>query len=320
MKNDFVDIEHESYCLEQKSEQIVVVCASDDNYVMPLSVTIRSALENLAKDRRILLFVFDGSIKDTNKRRFLSSLDLERCEVRWIPKPDTLINGDLFPASITSSDPFVRHITIAAWYRLIISEVLPQSFKKAIYLDCDLVVNADLGKLWDIDIEDNYLLAVARLESFGDQTVPCFLKNWRELGFSENDKYFNSGVLVFNLEKWRYDHMSSRCFDYVRQNQEYIRWGDQDVLNAIVAGHWGELDPKWNCMNPPSMSKEEIDNSFILHFCSGGLKPWHVIESYPACETFYTYLRLTSWSGYRQTISQRIWRKLKRKVKQFLST
>ncbi|GBO51719.1 glycosyl transferase, family 8 [Pseudanabaena sp. lw0831] len=316
---NLVALELESTSLDSKKEPIVVTCAADDNYMMPLAVTIRSALENLGKDRRILLFIIDGDIKERSKQRFLRSINLERCEVRWIPKPDKIINEDVIPTSITSGLPEISHITIAAWYRLLIPKLLPQHIKKAIYLDCDLVVVGDLGKLWDIDIASNYLLAVARLKSYEYRTIPFFLKNWKELGFSEDNLYFNSGILVFNLEKWRINDMSSKSLEYIKLNQEYIRWGDQDVLNAIVVGSWGELDPRWNCMNTPQMKQEEVDNSFILHFATPP-KPWVALEEFPAKDSFFRYLKLTSWSGYRQSLPQRIWRKFRREVKKIMST
>ncbi|MEE3716404.1 glycosyltransferase family 8 protein [Tumidithrix elongata RA019] len=316
--SNLINREFESSSSESKSEPIIVVCASDNNYVMPLAVTIHSAIENLEESRKILLFVIDGDIKELNKRRFLKSIHQERCEVRWIPKPDDIINESVIPSSITSGVPELAHITIATWYRILIAELLPKQIEKAIYLDCDLVITKDLGKLWSIDIEDNYLLAVARLECYEHRTVPYFLKNWKELGFSEDDKYFNAGVLVFNLKKWRSDKMSGKVLDYVKTKREYIRWSDQDVLNAVVAGRWGELDPKWNCMNAPYMKQEEVDNAFILHFATPP-KPWIAYEDFPAKEAFYKYLKLTSWSGYRQSVPQRIWRKLKRKIGEFVA-
>ncbi|MGH1394856.1 MAG: hypothetical protein ACRAVC_12635 [Trichormus sp.] len=36
-------------------QPIVLVCAADNNYVMPLAVTVRSALANLRSDRQIVL-------------------------------------------------------------------------------------------------------------------------------------------------------------------------------------------------------------------------------------------------------------------------
>ena len=53
--------------LAVNDELIVVVCAADDNYAMPLAVTVRSALVNLKSQRKILLFIIDGGIKNHNK-------------------------------------------------------------------------------------------------------------------------------------------------------------------------------------------------------------------------------------------------------------
>lgn len=299
-------------------DPIVVVCAADNNYAMPLSVTIRSALENLGSDRHLLLFVIDGGMSERNKQRFLKSIDLEKCEIRWLSQPEALINEAVIPTNVYLAAPEVKHITITAWYRLLIPDLLPAYIKKAIYLDCDLVVAGDLGELWDIDIKDNYLLAVWRIKRLLNRRACHILSNWKELGLSEDDKYFNSGVLVLNLEKWRSENLCIKSLKYIAEKQQYIPWGDQDVLNAIVAGHWAELDPKWNCMaaDLQSMTKEEVASLSILHF-STAAKPWIAIEQYPATDLFFHYLEMTDWSGYKHTVPQRLWRRLKREVKNF---
>lgn len=85
MQVDTLNNKDKSIVLE---EPIVVVCAADDKYAMPLAVVARSALENLKSDRKMILFVIDGGITTFNKRKILRSLDSSRCEVTFIPKPD----------------------------------------------------------------------------------------------------------------------------------------------------------------------------------------------------------------------------------------
>lgn len=300
-----------------QTEPIVVVCAADDNYAMPLAVTIRSVVENLNKNLTATFFVIDGGISDRNKRRILKSLDLARCEIKWITKPESVINNSVIPYEIYTGTVYTAHISIATWYRILIPELLPQQVEKAIYLDCDLVVTEDLGKLWNIDVEENYLLAIPRLvgsDGYGAY-VSSILENWKELGVSENSKYFNAGVLVFNLSKWRSECLCTKALNYIANNQKYIRWGDQDVLNAIAAERCGSLDPRWNRMNPPNMTQSEVEDSFILHYTTAA-KPWIVAEQYPAKDVFFYYLDITDWAGYRHTIPQRLWRRLKREIKQ----
>lgn len=297
------------------SDSIVVVCAADNDYAMPLSVTIRSALENLGSNRKILLFIIDGGISERNKLRISKSLNTEKCEIRWVSKPEaSAVHNVLLRqnAQFTGSTKF-SNITL---YRLLIPDLIPEGFTKAIYLDCDLVITEDLDKLWDLDIAENYLLA-ACTKNIRVVSHPRGLVNWKELGFAEGDKYLSAGVLVLNLKKWRSNNMSSKALDYIEENHQYIRGMDNDVLVAIVRDEWGELDLRWNSTEARNMTQEEVDDAFILHYTSPE-KPWVATERNPAKDLFFHYLKMTDWSGFRQTIPQRIWRRLKRETKSLL--
>ena len=50
-------------------ESVVVVCASDDNYAMPLAVTLCSAVKNFKSHRKLDIFIIDGGISDKNKSK-----------------------------------------------------------------------------------------------------------------------------------------------------------------------------------------------------------------------------------------------------------
>ncbi len=298
---------------------IVAVCAADNNYSMPLAVTIRSAMENFNSSRKLLWFVIDGGITPHNKRRILKSLNSEmlssgQCEIRWLPKPD------VFDDKVVLSDqlPSLQSVPNATFYRLLLPEILPKQFKKAIYMDCDVAVNASLEKLWEIDIENNYILAARNAFSHTISHPKSGLLNWRELGFSADDKKFAAGVVVLNLEKWRSDDMCSKALDYLAHNQQYIRWHDSDVMHAIVKHQWGEVDFKWNFYKERVSSPEEVKNAFIVHFMSKS-KPWIAIEKTHESNLFFHYLAMTDWSSFRHTIPQRLWRRLKREIKSLQS-
>lgn len=298
-----------------KTHPIVAVCAADNNYAIPLAVTIRSALENFNSQQKLLWFVIDGGITQRNKRRIQRSLNVEmltsgQCELRWLPKPEVFDDRVNLSDQLPSSQPLPN----AAFYRLLLAEILPKEFKKAIYMDCDVAVNTSLEKLWEIELEDNYILSTPNPYSHTISHPEAGLLNWRELGFSANDKKFTSGVLVFNLEKWHTDNMCAKALEYLAQNRQYIRWHDSDVLHAIVKQQWKELDGKWNFYKDRSASLEEVNNAFIVHFMSKS-KPWIAIEKTVESDLFFRYLKMTDWSGYKHTIPQRLWRRLKREVK-----
>lgn len=302
-------------------EPLVLVCAADNLYAMPLAVTVRSALENLKSDQQVILFILDGGIKDRNKRKILNSLSSEKCEVTFLSVSGSLVEG----VENRHFETGTKHLPIVAYYRLLIPDLLPDHYEKVVYLDCDLVVKGDLGQLWQINLEEHYALAVQDMWTHS-VSHPAGLLNYQALGIPSDAKYFNSGVLVINLKKWRADQISAKAIDYLQHNREYVRWHDQDVLNALLAGQWGELDPRWNVniflfsgdsaqKNSPfsdDVYNDIIRDPYIIHFTSGD-KPW-VSPHAPCNEHFFHFVDLTSWSGWRPTRWTRLWMKLVRKV------
>ena len=295
-------------------QPLVLVCAADDNYAMPLAVTARSAIANLQSDRPVALFILDGGISKTNKRKITRSLDSKQVEISWL----TLDNA-LF-ANLTSD----RHLTITAYYRLLLPQILPPEFKKAIYLDTDMVVTGNLEEIWNIYLFYNFVLAV---KYFTKLTISMCtsVRDYEQLGISPDCKYFNSGLLVINMDKWQADNIGHRVIEYIRQNIQY-RPNDQDALNAIVAGKWGQLHPKWNQMPgvyypdfkernplPPEVYQELLHQPCVIHFTNTP-KPWcaglRTECTHPKKDLFFRYVDMTAWAGWRDTLLRRLGRKV----------
>ena len=302
----------------QTLEPLTIVCAADDGYAMPLAVVIHSTLKHLNPKLKANFFIIDGGIKEKNKRKILKFLDPKRCQIHWLSPPDSLLEQ----AKLSG------HIKVAAYYRLLIPELLPNHLTKAIYLDSDLIVNANLGLLWDVDLGENDLLAVQILTLL-NVSSPNMSINYQKLGIPSDSKYFNSGVLVFNLQRWRDRNITAEMLAYLKNNREYIIWHDQDVLNGVLVGRWGELDPRWNQTQgiynynswEESPFSETVYNNilkdpYIIHFASRS-KPWNDNQNnHPQRSLFFQYLDMTAWSGWRLTIWRRVRNKLVKKIKQ----
>jgi lipopolysaccharide biosynthesis glycosyltransferase len=297
----------------------IVVCAADNNYAMQLAVVAKSALEHLQRDRTLLLYVIDGGITGSSKQKILRSIDPQRCVVTWL-QPNL---------ELLTEVPVFGHFNFTTYLRLLIPDLLPETIQKVIYLDSDLVVNADLGQLWDLSIADQYLLAVQQT-SIPYVSSASGLANYEALGISPDCKYFNGGVLVINLEKWRQEKVGLQALNYILEYKEQIRFADQDGMNATLAGRWGELDPRWN--QTPDIFKfaswqespftEEVFNQlltdpYIIHFASAA-KPWNSREIYPANDLFFQYVDQTAWAGWRFTRWRRLWRRVNRETQKFV--
>ncbi len=280
---------------------IVLVCAADDNYSMPLAATTRSVVAHMKNPQKLSLYIIDGGISRINKERIIQNLKSEQVKITWLKGKRSQFKN----MQISST------VTIAAYYRLLIPAFLPKEIEKAIYIDSDVIVRSDVETLWNQEIGDNYLLAV---QDMGAPLVssPRGLMNYQELGISADCKYMNSGVLVFNLKKWRQDNTSLAVINYLNDYKQYVRWFDQDGLNAVLAGKWGELDPRWNQMpylfrfgswQESPFGEEEYNNllnhPYIIHYASRE-KPWNDNCIHPQKELFYEYLESSIWSNWKE--------------------
>lgn len=276
-----------------------VVCAADDRYAMPLAVALRSALDNLVGQRGLEVHVLDGGIRAGNRARLLASLDRARVELRF-----------LVPDRRTFRHAKVKRgrISLASYFRLVAPRLLPEAADRAIYLDSDLVVQGDLGRLWEVHLGGHPVAAVQ------DVSVPTLgsprgLANHRRLGLAPDLKYFNAGVLILDLDRWRRESIPERALAYMKEHRESLRWLDQDVLNAVLAGRFRELDPRWNQLPQvhaldhvtpfePDVAERVRSDPYIVHFATAE-KPWHWICRHPLRELFFVYLDRTAWAGWR---------------------
>ena len=229
----------------------VVILAADDNFALPLAVTVRSALDNLAPDRKLRIYLMDAGMTDDSRARLLRSWPAGRFRIEWL-KVD---------ASRLAGLPISGHVNLVSYYRLLIPQILPVDLPRAIYLDADLIVRTDLARLWDCDQSGQLCLAAQDCASpFFDsfQTLvnyqlcrphmgPAYpVPNFRELGFKPEAAYFNAGVLLIDLAAWRVADVSRRLLECLEEHRRHVVFWDQYALNVVLAGRWGQLDLRWN--------------------------------------------------------------------------
>jgi lipopolysaccharide biosynthesis glycosyltransferase len=281
-------------------DSIAVACAADDGYAMPLAVALRSAVDGLGASGSIEAFVLDGGIGAPNRERLERSLASPRLALRFLsPAPQALAG--------------IRHrgrVSLATYFRILVAELLPAHLPRALYLDADVLVTADLTRLWAAPQQGLPVLAV---RDAGAPTVSSLrgLLNFRELGLAPGLGYFNAGVLLLDLALWRAEGLSAQVLRYLETHPHAIRWWDQDAMNAVLAGRWGELDPRWNQIPQVwervapdtaafSQAQRElaIRDPWIVHFSTFS-KPWHWGCNHPARERFFEVLDRTAWAGWR---------------------
>ena len=202
--------------------------------------------------------------------------------------------------------PDEHRFTPAMWYRLFLPELLPD-MQRVLYLDVDTLATDDLGALWDTELGDHWLGAVTNVFEEWSMGRPA------ELGLSGPEHYFNSGVLLLNLEQMRRDGRGEALRDYARERGAGLLWPDQDTLNLVLGERRLALHPRWNCMNSvlafpwaadvfgAATVEEARARPGIRHFEGPERnKPWHLLSESPGRELYYEHRRGTPWPRVRR--------------------
>ena len=165
-------------------------------------------------------------------------------------------------SDLLNSLPINYHITPAAYLKILLPEILPE-FDRIIYLDSDMIITNNIGKLKTINLAENLVAAAPEL-------MPERIKTL------EIQNYFNSGVLVFNAKRWRDNDTSRKIVVFSQANPEKIRFAEQCGLNKVVNGYVQPIDATYNYLLNGSqpIPRDLFDDIKVFHF-NGGLKPWN---------------------------------------------
>jgi lipopolysaccharide biosynthesis glycosyltransferase len=279
---------------------IRIVLATDRNYLMPLAVAIASAAFGCDRQRTLIFTVIASDVDAASRAKVERSLErvrFPRASIEWIEAPDERLAGLKLAH---------RYTTSLTYARLLIPELLPAFVDKTIYLDCDTVVNDDIAKLFDMDLRGRSLLA-ARDYSTTTVSERNGIRNHRDLGIPADAHYFNAGVLVIDVAKWRNSDTTESLLRYVKTNERILQMADQETLNAVLFDDWVELDYRWNWQIPwrnyrngrvaPPWVPDRTRQS-LVHFTTSE-KPWLPGCDYPEKKYFFEHLDRTEWAGWR---------------------
>ena len=272
--------------------QIVsVVAATNDAYSQHCAVMIASVLTNTTDPTRVQLHVLDCGLSNTEMSRIQQTCKTYGSNVEFHH-----VDKD-----ILRQLPETTH-TQASYARIFIGSLLPETLKRVIYLDSDLIVKDNIIRLFNWDLQQKPIASARDFSS----TAAYRLAN-------PPLNYFNSGVLVIDLAYWRNHSIEKRIIDYLIETHDNTQFADQDALNVIFKENWIELPPRWNTQlgvyttRPRRWERqgfktedleEALKNPAIVHYINNS-KPWLFRSNHPLKFLYWKYLKSTPYSNYR---------------------
>jgi lipopolysaccharide biosynthesis glycosyltransferase len=195
--------------------------------------------------------------------------------------------------------PLRIHYSRDIYTRLWVATFFDETVDRVLYLDCDMVVVGSLDPLWEADLHGRTVGAVG---------IPGSTRG-AHLGMAGDAGYFNSGVMVIDLARWRRLSVFDRLMAYIGDNSEKLIDPDQDALNVTLEDDRTLLGYEWNVTSPfyfdyhdLRMASTEVSRiraaARIIHF-NGTSKPWSFFSQHPRRDDYFNFLALTSWRGFR---------------------
>lgn len=287
-----------------------IALCTDDKYVIPCMVTIASIFENNKLDK-CNVYVLTDSLTDENQLKF-RKLALKYQQHIYITKVDINTYSDL---KVTNSFPK------AMYYRFLLPSIL-NDLDKVLYLDCDIIVRHSLKDLFEFDITPYSCAAVE--DANADNVL--HKNKIKYLG-----EYFNSGVLLMNLDYWRKHNTASILVNFIEEEPERCIFPDQDALNINLQNSVYFLPYSYNMQNAFIRRLEEMPflytkheavkecrmDPIILHFSSWD-KPWFVECNHPYKDEWRHYAKCAIGFDYRQSYRLPFSTRIRQATKQFI--
>ena len=186
-----------------------------------------------------------------------------------------------------------HRVTIGTMYRLLITDIFPESIKKIIYLDSDMIVNLDINELWKIELGDKALAAVP--ESQADTSFFKQVSRVHHLISSEKVKYedyFNVAVMSANLDKLRAEKQTlQRGMEFVFDTPECVAH-DQDLLNYCFGNDYVHLPNRFDRFITSERAEKQSVRNVIYHFT--GSNPTMNFRD-PLNRLYFQYFEKTPW-------------------------
>jgi len=264
--------------MNKELKEIPVFFAVDNGYIPFLAVAMQSLTDNSSKDNKYAIKVLYTNVSEENIIK-IKKYEKENISIEFVDVNSQLekVQDKLYTRNYFSN---------TTYFRLFIPELYPQ-YNKALYLDSDTAIVADVADLYNEEIGDNLIAgvpdgAVQSIEIFQDYVE-------KVVGVADYNNYFNAGIIVMNLEELRKYEFQEK-FLYLLGKVRFEVAQDQDYLNRLCKGRVKLLDASWNKM--PVMGKDDKEIK-IIHY-NLGAKPWY-FDDVPYQEHFWKYASKTEF-------------------------
>ena len=248
------------------NERIEIALASDAGYAAGLMVSAVSIAAFASKSATLSFTFIDGGFSDSFYEELTRRINAVHplAETRRIR---------LDAARFASFGEWRGNKV--AYARLMLPELLPDA-SYVVYCDADTLWLADISALWSLRDSAASVLAV-RDPKIGDMRE----REWFESrGFKyDSARYFNSGVMLMNLDLFRKNRLAERACDILSKFPDSL-FADQGPLNIVAGDTLKLIDDRWMRFTNAIESKD-FSLPLVCHYVND--VPWERVALSQEC-------------------------------------
>ena len=235
---------------------VYVGCATDSKFVMPTCAML-SSLEEIGDLPDCIILVAAFGLDEEDRTRLRDSAGRLGERMRFVP-----IDRDSPKIVALPAFPFPLPLV----GRLILPGEIDEQGARLLLIDSDMVINASLRPLADMDLKGQVLAAAQDY---------LFAIEYHHHGAKRGAPYFNAGLMLVDVERFTAMSAGQKAMHRLAQSEPRLPYLDQCALNEVLDGRWIDLDRRWNFFQTGQdreFSREDFEAASIIHFA--GPKPW----------------------------------------------
>ncbi len=279
----------------------------NDAFVPQVGAGITSVCENNKDIKRIHFYLLYFDATSENKKKLKKLVRKYKRDISII-ELKSLDDYFDFEFDTNGWNPIVLS-------RLLLDKILPNSLNRILYLDGDTIVRGYLDELYNMDFNG---------KTIGMSIEPTIEKERIKILELGNNPYYNAGVLMVDLQRWRKIKAGEKIINYYKKFDGKLFANDQDAINGAMKDEIVVISPKYNFYNifnqyPYSFLNKQVQpanyiakdvfidavkNPVIIHYL-GEERPWRKGNTHKYKGDYKKYLSLTEW---KDTSDEEGWR------------
>lgn len=262
-----------------------VLISVNKSYLDKAGTMLHSMRRNHCDD--ITVYLLNRSLSDDEIKQFGKYLHRQlRMDLIVVNMPITVFDQ----LSIGN-----ERFSVEVFYRVLAQFLLPKAVDRILWLDADIIMCGNISEFYYQDFDGNLMVACADA-AYDDPVIEQIKCN---LGLPYEHVYFNSGVLLLNIEALRCETELNGIINATQSVARHLVFPDQDLLNYLYTGRVKYDDPiKYNCQTKSfsELTTEQYNDMVILHY-AGSEKPWILYQIYYLSKAAIPYWREVALQG-----------------------